>query len=59
MNLLCPDCPLCGHPPLVVLAGSIQAFCGNDDCEALCWDPSKTRAENVRNVTTHDVSEET
>lgn len=41
----CPDCPLCGHPPQLVV-GSAQAFCGNDECRALLWDPTSTPAEN-------------
>jgi hypothetical protein len=27
----CPVCPLCGEPPLFVLAGDVQAFCGTDN----------------------------
>lgn len=46
----CPDCPLCGHPPALVLAGEVQAFCGNDECTAICWNPSLTRAENIADL---------
>ncbi len=46
----CPNCPLCGHPPAFVLVGNVQAFCGNDDCEAMCWNPSLTAAENRRHA---------
>ncbi len=45
--LACPDCPLCGDPPFMTLAGEVQAFCGNEACEVMCWNPSKTRAENL------------
>lgn len=46
-GLACPDCPLCGHPPAFILRGCVQAFCGNDDCKAMCWNPSCTQAENL------------
>lgn len=38
-------CPRCGHLA-VFLIGEQQAFCGNDDCSILMWDPSKTVAQN-------------
>lgn len=47
MSLACPDCPLCGDPPFMVLAGDVQAFCGNEACKAWTWNPSRTRAENL------------
>lgn len=50
MTLKSPDCPLCGHPPAFVLAGEVQAFCGNETCEAMCWNPSETAAENLRGL---------
>ena len=37
-----PVCPVCSRPPIFVLAGT-QAFCGNDECRVLMWDPSKDR----------------
>lgn len=46
----CPDCPLCGHPPRFVLVGGVQAFCANDACEAMCWNPSLTAADNRRDA---------
>jgi hypothetical protein len=46
----CPDCPLCGHPPGLVLVGDVQAFCGNDACRVMCWNPSRTRAENLDDI---------
>lgn len=45
----CPDCPLCGDPPLV-LVGGVQAFCGNEACKAWTWNPSLTRAENMAKI---------
>lgn len=35
-------CPGCGQPPLVLLGGGTQAFCGADDCHVLSWDPTKS-----------------
>jgi hypothetical protein len=34
----------------MVMGGGTQAFCGTDDCGCLTWDPSKSEAENRRNV---------
>lgn len=45
--LVCPACPLCGGPPMFVLRGCVQAFCGNDGCEVMCWNPSLTAEENL------------
>jgi len=47
-TLRCPVCPLCGEPPTIILAGAVQAFCGNDSCRAMCWNPSDTAAGNLR-----------
>ena len=46
---LCPNCPLCGGPPLngIVFGGGTQAFCGNEDCTAWIWDPSRSLDENL------------
>lgn len=49
MTLRSPDCPVCGHPPQI-LFGEAQAFCGNDDCNALMWNPSITPAENLAGI---------
>lgn len=38
------NCPGCGEPP-ELLIGDRQAFCGNDDCRLLMWDPAKTLDE--------------
>jgi hypothetical protein len=31
----------------MVLPGGVQAFCGNDDCTLLCWDPSLSLDDNL------------
>lgn len=41
----CPDCPMCGQPPQILL--SDQAFCGTDDCQVFMWIPSRTARENL------------
>jgi len=46
-EILTPRCPLCGQPPLWVLGGGTQAFCGNDGCPVLTWDPTVSRAANL------------
>lgn len=38
-------CPGCGEPPVWLLGGGHQAFCGTDDCPWFTWDPAKTLAE--------------
>ena len=50
-EILTPDCPLCGHPPMMVFGGGTQAFCGNDNgCPVLTWDPSVSRQDNLANM---------
>lgn len=44
----CPRCPQCNSEP--VLALPAQAFCGNEECEAFCWNPTKTLDENLMNA---------
>ena len=56
-EILTPGCPWCGGPPLLVMGGGTQAFCGNDDCDCLTWDPSKTDAANRRNANVVDLTE--
>lgn len=46
-DLLTPHCPLCDWPPVMMLPGGIQAFCGNDDCTLLCWNPSLSLDANL------------
>jgi hypothetical protein len=40
------NCPGCGEPPRFLIAPN-QAFCGNDSCRMLMWDPAKTVAEMI------------
>lgn len=50
-EILTPLCPLCGQPPMMVMGGGTQAFCGNDDgCTLLTWDPSLSLDENLMNA---------
>lgn len=59
-DLVCPTCPLCGAPPLVIV-GTAQAFCSNANCPAMCWDPSTSLDENLLDahpVTFHEVPRE-
>lgn len=51
---LCPDCPMCGHPPKVRL-GVTQAFCGNDDCRCMVWNPAITQALNLADINEVDL----
>jgi hypothetical protein len=61
-----PDCPYCGNPPLYVMEGGGQAFCGCDDCPCICWNPNETPAHqrahenviDVRDMTTPQRSPE-
>ncbi len=46
-KLPCPRCPLCGELPMLAMIGFTQAFCGNDSCTLLCWNPSLTLDENL------------
>jgi hypothetical protein len=41
-------CPGCEQPAALALSG--QAFCGNDDCAVVAWDPSKSLVELAANV---------
>ena len=49
-TILTPDCPLCGQPPIKMMGGGTQAFCGNDDCRLLTWDPTKSAEGNLANA---------
>jgi hypothetical protein len=40
------NCPGCGEPPALTVGGN-QAFCGNDDCRILLWDPALSVTENM------------
>lgn len=48
--LACPRCPLCGRLPAFILAGAVQAFCGTEGCDVVCWNPSETLDENLLNL---------
>jgi hypothetical protein len=52
-KLACPCCPLCGEPPFLVLVGAVQAFCGNEDCMVLSWNPSRCAEENLADQREH------
>jgi hypothetical protein len=41
----CPVCPVCSQPPVFVLGGGTQAFCGNEDCRVFVWDSTLSRDE--------------
>ncbi len=41
---LTPTCPRCHRPPVILLGGGRQAFCGTDDCEVFTWDPMESAA---------------
>ena len=49
-DILTPRCPLCDNPPAIMLPGATQAFCGNDDCKTLTWNPMKSVDENLLNT---------
>lgn len=49
-----PDCPLCGHPP-VIIVGTTQAFCEQDTCEVFVWNPTLTPAENLQDAKVIDL----
>ena len=46
-RILTPLCPLCSEPPIMVLGGGTQAFCGSDDCVLLTWNPSLSLDDNL------------
>lgn len=48
-------CPGCEQMAYMIL-GATQAFCGNDDCAILIWDPLKTPAENMSAMNYIDLS---
>ena len=39
-----------GEPPVMVMVGGTQAFCGNDDCTLLLWDRSLSLDDNLLNA---------
>lgn len=42
-----PPCPGCAQPAKYVMTD--QAFCGNDDCRVIAWNPTKTMDEMMDN----------
>lgn len=44
-----PTCPWCGAPPGLVVS-IVQVFCGNDECAAWAWNPSRTAVDNIASV---------
>lgn len=45
-EILTPRCPLCDGPPQFIVGGT-QAFCGNDDCVLLMWNPALSLDGNL------------
>lgn len=45
----CPTCPLCSQPPRVLLSQLDPpiALCGNEECEALIWNPAVSLDDNL------------
>jgi hypothetical protein len=44
-----PNCPVCGEPPMMVMGGGTQAFCGNvGGCPVMTWNPMDSREEFLR-----------
>jgi hypothetical protein len=42
-------CPLCSEVAEIVI-GTQQAICGNEECPALFWDPTKTIDELMSDI---------
>ena len=60
-EILTPRCPLCDEPPLWILGGGTQAFCGSDDCPVFTWNTLESREHFLRtakHVTLQDNSSE-
>ena len=49
-DILTPCCPLCGGPPVFMMGGGTQAFCGSDDCRLFTWNPTLSRSENLQSA---------
>lgn len=45
-------CPRCGSVAMGTFSRSDSVWCPNRDCKQLCWDPRKTRQENLAAVKT-------
>lgn len=46
-EIKCPTCPVCGAPPMPMSIQLGQAFCTNEDCNVLAWDPYSTKDQNL------------
>lgn len=44
------ECPGCGQHAIFQITGQ-QAFCGNDDCQVLAWEPAKDALQLVNRTT--------
>ncbi len=42
------ECPGCGQ--LAAFALTTQAFCGNDECGVMMWNPTKTLEEMAEDI---------
>ena len=40
-----PFCPACKKPPVMLLGGGTQAFCGDSACRVMVWNPTDTEAQ--------------
>ena len=48
-EILTPRCPLCDEPPMMVMGGGTQAFCGNGEgCPVWTWNPTESREHFLR-----------
>ena len=43
-------CPLCSQPPIWLLGGGTQAFCGTDSCKIVTWNPTRTMDELMSDI---------
>ena len=50
------SCPGCGQAPTIAL--DQQAFCGNDGCAVMAWNPTRTLAELAEDIQHVDLSGE-
>lgn len=46
----CPNCPLCSSPAPFIFPNLRNAFCVNEDCDVLTWDPWATLEQNLTNA---------
>lgn len=52
-----PLCPRCGSVPWLLLDDGQQAFCSNDDCDVLAWNPQQSREELEASKTIIDAAD--